>query len=56
MAKKIHRHVHEIYCPDCGGRLSTMDHGSTICWECGWSFAPVMHQHNTNPLPPAQIR
>lgn len=37
-------------CPDCGARLSTQDHGYTICYECGWSWAPAQHFHAQSPI------
>ena len=30
-----------IVCPECGSRLSTLDHGYSVCYECGWSWSPV---------------
>ena len=35
-----------IVCPDCGSRLSTLDHGYSICYECGWSWSAHVHQYN----------
>ena len=44
MSKKRSKTVSDhIVCPDCGSRLSTLDLGSTICFECGWSWTPAIH-------------
>ena len=54
MSKKISKKLScHIVCPDCGSRLSTLDHGYSICYECGWSWSPALHQHAVpaRPLP-----
>ena len=41
-----------IVCPECGSRLSTLDHGYSVCYECGWSWSPAVHQHAVVPAVP----
>ena len=44
MSKKRRKISCHIVCPDCGSRLSTLDLGYSICFECGWSWSPTNYQ------------
>ncbi len=42
-------------CPDCGSRLSTLDLGYSICYECGWSWTPHVHLRGAAPAPRSDL-
>ena len=50
MSKKHKKSSCHTSCPDCGARLSTQDHGVTMCYECGWSWSPAPHHHYQLPV------